>query len=245
MRRSGSAARSRRAACRSPAWSSTGSTTTCSATTSPMRSTRRWHEVLGPELVDRVAENFHDYHVLARRDEDNIARLRAGARRPPAAARAPPRRRRPRHRRPAADAPIPVRLRGRARSADRRGRRLIRARRSSRGGARSHAASPRRSTSAQASSDGLPLALGCERRRPRRGAGRTERPRWRSSQIACSASARRSLARPSGRRSLGEPHAVADGHRSGARSGDDLVPQLERAPRPWPTGALLLTAAAR
>ena len=31
--------------------------------------------VLRSELVDRVAENLHDYHVLARRDQDNIARL--------------------------------------------------------------------------------------------------------------------------------------------------------------------------
>jgi anion-transporting ArsA/GET3 family ATPase len=31
---------------------------------------------LRPELAARVAENFHDYHVLARRDEHNIARLR-------------------------------------------------------------------------------------------------------------------------------------------------------------------------
>jgi anion-transporting ArsA/GET3 family ATPase len=30
---------------------------------------------LGGELAARVAENFHDYHVLARRDELNIARL--------------------------------------------------------------------------------------------------------------------------------------------------------------------------
>jgi anion-transporting ArsA/GET3 family ATPase len=30
---------------------------------------------LEPELAKRVAENFHDYHVLARRDEQNIARL--------------------------------------------------------------------------------------------------------------------------------------------------------------------------
>jgi anion-transporting ArsA/GET3 family ATPase len=30
---------------------------------------------LRPELAARVAENFHDYHVLARRDERNIARL--------------------------------------------------------------------------------------------------------------------------------------------------------------------------
>jgi anion-transporting ArsA/GET3 family ATPase len=32
---------------------------------------------LGPELAARVAQNFHDYHVLARRDERNIARLEA------------------------------------------------------------------------------------------------------------------------------------------------------------------------
>jgi anion-transporting ArsA/GET3 family ATPase len=32
---------------------------------------------LGPELAARVADNFRDYHVLARRDERNIARLAA------------------------------------------------------------------------------------------------------------------------------------------------------------------------
>jgi hypothetical protein len=32
---------------------------------------------LGPELAARVADNFHDYHVLARRDERNVARLQA------------------------------------------------------------------------------------------------------------------------------------------------------------------------
>jgi anion-transporting ArsA/GET3 family ATPase len=32
---------------------------------------------LGPDLASRVAENFHDYHVLARRDAHNIARLEA------------------------------------------------------------------------------------------------------------------------------------------------------------------------
>jgi anion-transporting ArsA/GET3 family ATPase len=32
---------------------------------------------LGSELAARVAENFHDYHVLARRDAHNIARLEA------------------------------------------------------------------------------------------------------------------------------------------------------------------------
>ena len=30
---------------------------------------------LGPELASRVAQNFHDYHVLARRDGRNVARL--------------------------------------------------------------------------------------------------------------------------------------------------------------------------
>jgi anion-transporting ArsA/GET3 family ATPase len=30
---------------------------------------------LGPELAQRVAENFHDYHLLARRDERNVARF--------------------------------------------------------------------------------------------------------------------------------------------------------------------------
>jgi len=33
---------------------------------------------LDDELAARVAENFHDYHVLARRDEQNIARLAPG-----------------------------------------------------------------------------------------------------------------------------------------------------------------------
>ncbi|MBV9465375.1 MAG: ArsA family ATPase [Solirubrobacterales bacterium] len=32
-------------------------------------------KALPPELAARVAENFHDYHVLARRDERNVARL--------------------------------------------------------------------------------------------------------------------------------------------------------------------------
>ncbi len=32
---------------------------------------------LGPELATRVAQNFHDYHVLARHDARNIARLEA------------------------------------------------------------------------------------------------------------------------------------------------------------------------
>jgi anion-transporting ArsA/GET3 family ATPase len=32
-------------------------------------------KALGPELAGRVAENFHDYHVLAHRDAGNIARL--------------------------------------------------------------------------------------------------------------------------------------------------------------------------
>jgi len=30
---------------------------------------------LGADLAARVADNLHDYHVLARRDERNIARL--------------------------------------------------------------------------------------------------------------------------------------------------------------------------
>ena len=30
---------------------------------------------LGPQLAARVGDNFHDYHVLARRDERNVARL--------------------------------------------------------------------------------------------------------------------------------------------------------------------------
>jgi hypothetical protein len=30
---------------------------------------------LGPALASRVAQNFHDYHVLARRDGGNVARL--------------------------------------------------------------------------------------------------------------------------------------------------------------------------
>jgi anion-transporting ArsA/GET3 family ATPase len=32
---------------------------------------------LGPGLAARVAENLHDYHVLARRDADNVTRLEA------------------------------------------------------------------------------------------------------------------------------------------------------------------------
>jgi anion-transporting ArsA/GET3 family ATPase len=32
---------------------------------------------VGPELARAVAQNFHDYHVLARRDERNVARLEA------------------------------------------------------------------------------------------------------------------------------------------------------------------------
>ena len=31
--------------------------------------------MLPPGLAARVAENFRDYHVLARRDDDNLARL--------------------------------------------------------------------------------------------------------------------------------------------------------------------------
>ena len=34
-------------------------------------------QALGPDLAARVAANFHDYHVLARRDDHNISRLAA------------------------------------------------------------------------------------------------------------------------------------------------------------------------
>jgi anion-transporting ArsA/GET3 family ATPase len=33
--------------------------------------------ILGPDLATRVAENFRDYHVLARRDDVNVSRLAA------------------------------------------------------------------------------------------------------------------------------------------------------------------------
>jgi anion-transporting ArsA/GET3 family ATPase len=33
--------------------------------------------ILGADLAGRVAENFHDYHVLARRDDVNVNRLSA------------------------------------------------------------------------------------------------------------------------------------------------------------------------
>ena len=47
---------------------------------------------LGADLAARVAENLHDYHVLARRDERNIARAVHGLPRPSAPARSSPRR---------------------------------------------------------------------------------------------------------------------------------------------------------
>ena len=53
------------------------------------------------ELADKVAENFADDHVLATRDRANIARLAERTRRAGDDPRPPPRRRRPRHRRPA------------------------------------------------------------------------------------------------------------------------------------------------
>jgi hypothetical protein len=34
-------------------------------------------DAIGPELARTVAQNFHDYHVLARRDAHNVARLEA------------------------------------------------------------------------------------------------------------------------------------------------------------------------
>ena len=43
------------------------------------RAGRAGRRALGGDLAGRVAENFADYHVLARRDERNVERLRAGA----------------------------------------------------------------------------------------------------------------------------------------------------------------------
>ncbi|MDQ6605474.1 MAG: hypothetical protein M3Z06_02885, partial [Actinomycetota bacterium] len=40
-------------------------------------------EQLQPALAARVMQTFHDYHVLARRDERNIARLRSELEDPP------------------------------------------------------------------------------------------------------------------------------------------------------------------
>ncbi len=77
-------------------------------------------EVLPAALAAKVAENFEDYHVLARRDGHNLAGLEARAGPAAAPARPPPRRRRPRRRRPSARAPLPVRLRRRAPAAHRR-----------------------------------------------------------------------------------------------------------------------------
>ena len=62
-----------RGGCRSPAWSSTACTTTCCRRASPPTSARRFGRTALPaDLAARVAENFHDYHVLARRDDRNI-----------------------------------------------------------------------------------------------------------------------------------------------------------------------------
>ena len=41
----------------------------------PREVRRSLARVLSPALAARVAENFRDYHVLARRDENNLARL--------------------------------------------------------------------------------------------------------------------------------------------------------------------------
>ena len=43
------------------------------------RRRRPLRRTLAPELAARVAENFRDYHVLARRDDRNIARLARAA----------------------------------------------------------------------------------------------------------------------------------------------------------------------
>ena len=80
-RRSGSAARSRPTACRSPAWSSTASITICSAIARRTRSGARWPGSCRPALAVRVRTNFRDYHVLAQRDDHNLARLARRARR--------------------------------------------------------------------------------------------------------------------------------------------------------------------
>ncbi len=55
-------------------------------------SARRWRPGSSPDLASKVAANFLDYHVLARRDHGNIARLAADLGDAPAAARAPARR---------------------------------------------------------------------------------------------------------------------------------------------------------
>ena len=83
---------------------------------------------LPADLAQRVAANFDDYHRLAQRDRRNVTRLTAelagaelGDRTDP---RAPPRRRRPRHRRARAGPAFPVRFRRRAPALDRARRRL-------------------------------------------------------------------------------------------------------------------------
>ena len=43
--------------------------------TEPAELVEELREALGPKLAAKVADNFHDYHVLARRDELNVARL--------------------------------------------------------------------------------------------------------------------------------------------------------------------------
>ena len=73
-------------------WSSTASTTTSSAHSDPSEVAQRWRTSSAPSWPRAWRENFHDYHVLARRDEQNIARLETELDGPPAAARAPPRR---------------------------------------------------------------------------------------------------------------------------------------------------------
>ena len=50
---------------------------TCSATRSPTASRRRWPRGWGRTCAAKVTANFLDYHLLARRDSANIARLEA------------------------------------------------------------------------------------------------------------------------------------------------------------------------
>ena len=82
----------------------------------PTRSTGE----LGAELAARVADNLDDYHVLARRDARNVARLRAGARRASRCCSSRTSTTTCTTSTACCGAPLPVRLRRRARAADRR-----------------------------------------------------------------------------------------------------------------------------
>ncbi len=95
----------------------------------PEALTAALREQLPAALAGRVAANFADYHLLARRDRRNVERLTAelagevGGRARPHP-RPPSRRRRPRHRGARTGTPLPVRQRGRAPLAHLRARRL-------------------------------------------------------------------------------------------------------------------------